>query len=177
MNQRIDALIAGCGIMASALMPIEAFAADYNAKPLRIVDAAGHVVGNLYGKGNSDFVVFRYGDALVSLRVEGPHGDIRPVEATGGGGLWFGAPNCAGNPILQGMTVSVTGTIPVTGFKDTNGRYIAYLPKTTTIGSFPIYSQRAPEGNCQPLQPVPRLGYPAEAVPLDTYFVAPFRLE
>ena len=86
MNQKIAVLIAGCGIVASALMPIEAFATDYNPKPLRIVDAAGRVVGNLYGKGNSDFVIFRYGEAVVSLRVEGPHGDIRPVEATGGGG-------------------------------------------------------------------------------------------
>ncbi|WP_418128106.1 hypothetical protein [Variovorax sp. KK3] len=71
----------------------------------------------------------------------------------------------------------MAGTVPVVGYKDGNGRYIAYMPKTKSIGTYPIYSQRTSAGNCEPVQPASHPGYPAEAIPMDSYYVAPFRVE
>ncbi|WP_146039596.1 MULTISPECIES: hypothetical protein [unclassified Variovorax] len=177
MKQKIAALIA-CGLVAGALTSTGALAKDKDAdQPLKVVDAAGHFVGRLYGNAKGDFVVIRFGNALGSLRLveDGPY--LMPSEST----VFSAAPHCAGSWVIPaGGSVPGTGlpSMPAIGsVKGADQRFTLYIPTSSTVHRITIYSQGQYGGPCNQFNPIPLYGVPAEAASLDSYFVLPFHIE
>ena len=152
-----------------------------NDEPLKVVDAAGHTVGRLYGNAKRDYVVIRFGNAIGALRLveDGPY--LMPAESTSS--ILWGAPRCAGLPLLVtgGQLGNYFGlpNVPTIGSsRGADQRFTIYLPTTSTVQRITIYSQGVAGPTCNYQFPAfPAYGVPAEAASLDSYFVLPFHIE
>lgn len=182
MNQKIAALIA-CGIVAVALTAPGAFAKDKNRdneEPLKVVDAAGHTVGRLYGNAKGDHVVVRYGNAIGSLRLVEDSPYLMPMESTNSI-LWTG-PRCGGQAVIPSggalPGIGLPGMPAIGSSRGADQRFTVYLPTTSTVQRITILSQGVPGPTCNyQIPPTPVYGVPAEAASLDSYFVLPFHIE